>query len=67
MSVAKVIEITSTSNKGFDDAIHQGVMRAAETVKDIRGAWVKEQKVCVQDGRITEYRVNMQVTFVLGQ
>ena len=67
MSVAKVIEITSTSNKGFDDAIQQGVMRAAETVKDIRGAWVKEQKVCVQDGRITEYRVNMQVTFVLGQ
>lgn len=65
MSVAKVIEITSTSSESFEDAVQQGVKRAAETVSDVRGAWIKEQKVGVEDSKITEYRVNMMVTFVL--
>lgn len=65
MSVAKVIEICSGSPKSFDDAISQGIARASQTVKDIRGAWVKEQSVVVENGQITEYRVDMKVTFVL--
>jgi dodecin len=66
MSVAKVIEITSSSKKSFDDAIAQGIARASETISDIQGAWVQEQKVVVSKGKVTEYRVNMKVTFVLG-
>ena len=65
MSVAKVIEITSTSTKSFEEAVQQGIARAAETVSEVRGAWVKEHKVEVKDGKIIEYRVNMLVTFVL--
>jgi flavin-binding protein dodecin len=67
MSVAKNIEITSTSRVGFDDAIKQGIARASETVNDIRGAWVKEQKVSVSGGKVTEYTVMMIVTFVLAE
>jgi dodecin len=66
MTVAKVIEITASSKKGFDDAIAQGIARASETISDIQGAWVQEQKVVVNKGKIVEYRVNMKVTFVLG-
>jgi flavin-binding protein dodecin len=66
MSVAKVIEITSTSTKSFEDAIEKGIARADKTLKNVKGAWVKEQKVVVTDGKITAYRVNMLVTFVLG-
>jgi len=65
MSVAKVIEITSMSPKSFEDAIQAGIKRAATTVKDIQGAWIKEQKVIIKDGKITEYRVDMKVTFLL--
>jgi len=65
MSVAKVIEITAMSPKSFEDAIQAGIKRAATTVKDIQGAWVKEQKVIIKDGKITEYRVDMKVTFLL--
>jgi len=65
MSVAKVTEITSASSKGFDDAVSQGIERAGKTLKNIRGAWVESMKVDVKDGRITKYRVNMRVTFVL--
>jgi hypothetical protein len=65
MSVAKVIEITAMSPKSFEDAIQAGIKRAATTVKDIRGAWIKEQKVIIKDGKITEYRVHMNVTFLL--
>jgi len=67
MSVAKVIEISSSSEKGFEDAIRQGIERAAETVEDIRGAWIKEQQVRVENGRIVEYRVDMKVTFVVHE
>ena len=66
MSVAKVIEVSATSAKSFEDAINQGIARACDSVKNMRGAWIKEQKVSVEDGRITSYRVNMQVTFVVG-
>ena len=66
MSVAKVIEITSTSARSFEDAIVSGIKRAGKTVKDVRGAWVKSMKVEVTDGKVTEYRVVMKVTFVLN-
>jgi dodecin len=65
MSVAKVTEISSTSPKSFEDAIQQGLARVGETLRDIRGAWIKEQHVRCDKGRITEYQVNMLVTFVL--
>lgn len=67
MSVAKVTEISSTSAKSFEDAIQQGLNRAAKTVRNIRGAWIKEQHVRYDDGRVSEYQVNMMVTFVLDE
>jgi dodecin len=66
MTVAKVIELSSSSKKSFDDAVAQGIARASETIADIQGAWVQEQKVVVSKGKIVEYRVNMKVTFVLA-
>ncbi len=66
MSVAKNIEITSTSETSFEDAIKKGIERASQTIKDIQGAWIKEQKVTVDGGRITGYRVMMIITFVLS-
>ena len=65
MSVAKVIEVSASSTSSFEDAISQGINRACESVDNVRGAWIKEQQVSVEKGRITTYRVNMQVTFVL--
>ena len=65
MSVAKVSEISATSSKNFEDAIHQGLTRAAQTLRNIRGAWIKEQHVRCEQGRVVEYQVNMMVTFVL--
>jgi flavin-binding protein dodecin len=66
MSVAKVSEISATSPKSFEDAIQQGLARSAKTLRNVRGAWVKEQHVrCGADGRIAEYQVNMMVTFIL--
>ncbi len=65
MSVAKVTEIIASSKKGFDDAIENGIERAAKTLKNVSGAWVESQKVVVEDGQIAEYRVAMKVTFVL--
>ena len=67
MSVAKVVEITSTSTTSFEDAIQTGVSRASKTISDVRGAWIKEQKVEVEDGKVTEYRVNMMMTFVVKE
>jgi flavin-binding protein dodecin len=66
MSVAKVTEITASSSKGFEDAIVQGITRADKTLKNIRGAWIKDQQVVVDNGKVTEYRVDMKVTFVLN-
>ena len=65
MSVAKVSEISATSTKSFEDAMQQGLARAGKTLRNIKGAWLKEQHVHCDGGRITEYRVNMMVTFVL--
>lgn len=65
MSVARVTEITSSSTSSFEDAIEQGVARAVKTLKNVEGAWVQEQKVVVEGGQITAYRVNMKVTFIL--
>ena len=67
MSVAKVSEISSTSTKSFEDAIEQGIARAGKTLRGIRSAWIKEQQVRVEGGRITGYQVNMMVTFVLDE
>ncbi|MDY7091740.1 MAG: dodecin family protein [Acidobacteriota bacterium] len=66
MSVAKVTEITSSSTVSFEDAIKIGIARASKTLKDITGAWVAEQKVKVDGGKVTEWRVTMKVTFVLN-
>jgi dodecin len=66
MSVAKILEITSSSKKSFEDAVTQGIARASETISDIQGAWIQDQKVVVSKGKVTEYRVSMKVTFVLA-
>ena len=66
MSVARITEIKSSSSKSFDDAVQTGVARANKTLKNVRGAWVKEMEVaCGDGGKITEYRVLLKVTFVL--
>ena len=66
MSIAKVSELSATSPKSFEDAVQQGLTRAAKTLRNVRGAWIKENHVrCDNTGKITEYQVNMMVTFVL--
>lgn len=65
MSVAKVTEIIASSDKSFDDAIASGIQRANQTLRNIKGAWVKDMKVDCSNGKITTYRVTMKVTFVL--
>ena len=64
-SVAKVTEISARSDKSFEDAIQQGIARANKTLRNVRSAWIKEQQVRVEGGGITEYQVNMMVTFVI--
>ena len=65
MSVARVTEIKASSKKSFDDAVRNGVERANKTLKNVKGAWIAEQDVKVDDGGIVEYRVLMKVTFIL--
>jgi hypothetical protein len=65
LHVGKGVEISAASAKSFEDAIALGVARASKTLKNIQGAWVKEQKVIVKDGKIAEFRVDLKVTFVL--
>lgn len=67
MSVARVTEISSRSDKSFEDAINQAIDRANRTLRNVKGGWIKEQAVDVEDGRIIGYRVNMLVTFVLDE
>lgn len=67
MSVARVTEIISASPTSFEHAIQSGIERAAKTIHGIQSAWVKEQKVVVKGGKITEYRVDMMVSFVLDE
>lgn len=66
MAVAKVTEIISSSTTSFDDAVVEGVERANKTLKNIKSAWVKEQKAMVENGKVVEYRVTMKVSFVLA-
>ena len=65
MTVARVIELSSISTKSFEDAIDQGVMRATKTLRNVTGAWVKEQRVDIENNNIVRYQVNLLVTFVL--
>jgi flavin-binding protein dodecin len=65
LSVGRVVEICAASPKSFEDAVDLGIQRAAKRLRDVRGAWVKEMKVKVENGKVSEYRVNLQVTFVL--
>ncbi len=65
MSVARVTEIIASSPKSFEDAVKVGIKRATKTLKNVKGAWVKSQKVVVNKNKIVEYRVNLDVTFIL--
>lgn len=65
MAVARVTEIISSSKKSFDDAIKSGIERAVKTLDNVTGAWVQDQKLDVVKGKISEYRVNLKVTFIL--
>jgi flavin-binding protein dodecin len=67
MSVARVVEISATSSKSFEDAIVQGISRASQTLHGIKSAWVKEQEAQVEDGKVVAYKVNLKVTFVLDE
>ena len=65
MSVARITEISAESTKSFEDAIRTGISRANQTLRNVKGAWIKEQQITVDGGNITNFRVNMLVTFVL--
>ncbi|SEW11177.1 hypothetical protein SAMN05444851_1476 [Aliiroseovarius sediminilitoris] len=65
MTIARVTEISATSPKSFDDAVEQGVKRASDTLRNVVSAWVKEQSVKVENGKVAHYQVNLMVTFVL--
>ena len=65
MTVAKVIEISAESDVSFEDAIRRGIVKASESVHNIKGAWIKEQKVTIDSGQIVAYRVDLKVTFVM--
>ncbi|HEX8400033.1 MAG TPA: dodecin family protein [Pyrinomonadaceae bacterium] len=64
-SIARVTEISATSDKSFEDAIQQGIKRATQTLRNVQGAWIKEQEVSVENNNIVAYKVNMMITFVL--
>lgn len=66
MTVARITEITSTSSKGFEDALTTGIKRATKTLQNVTGAWVQDQEVVVDKGKIKEYRVRLKVTFILN-
>jgi flavin-binding protein dodecin len=65
MAIAKVVEVNSSSQKSFEDAIQTGISKVTETVKNVQGAWINEQKVNIQDNKITEYRVNLKISFLV--
>jgi len=65
MSVVRNTEISASSEKGFEDAVNKGIKRFSKTIDKVEGAWIKEQKVVVTDGKVSEYRVTMKVSFVL--
>lgn len=65
MSVAKNVELSAASKKSFEDAIRKGIKKAAESIDSIESAWIKEQKIVVNDGEVDEYRVIMKITFIV--
>jgi len=65
MSVAKVVELTASSPTSFEDAVKNGIEKASETLRNIQGAWVSEEKVEVKDGQIAEFRVTLRITFLV--
>ncbi len=65
MSVAKVIEIISSSTVSFDDAVSQGIAKASETITGIKGAWIQDQSVEIANGKVTMYKITLKITFVL--
>jgi dodecin len=67
MSVARVTELSATSETGFEDAINQAVARATKTLRGVEGAWVKDQNVMIENGSITGYKVNVEITFMLEE
>jgi flavin-binding protein dodecin len=67
MSVARITEISAISPTSFEDAIQQGLARANKTLRNVEGAWIKEQSIKIADGKVTGYQVNMQITFVLDE
>jgi flavin-binding protein dodecin len=67
MSIARITEISSTSTKSFEDAIQSAVTRATQTLRNVRSAWVKEQQIKIDNGKIAEYQVNLMITFVLEE
>ncbi len=66
-SVARVTEIIASSSKSFDDAVKTGIDRACKTLDNVQGAWVKDQKVVIKKGKVTEYRVGLMITFILNE
>jgi dodecin len=66
MSVARVTEIIASSSKDFDDAIKKGLARANKTLRNVTGAWIKDQKIIIAKGKVVEYRVDMHITFILA-
>jgi flavin-binding protein dodecin len=67
MSVARVTELSATSDQSFEDAINAGVNRATSTLRNVQSAWIKDMNVMIENGRITAYKVNMAITFVLEE
>ena len=65
MSVARIVELSATSDRSFEDAMRQGIARATQTLRHVRSAWIKEQEVEVADGEVVKFKVNLLVTFVL--
>lgn len=65
MTVAKIIEISCESPKSFEDAIQTGIVRASKTIHNIKGAWVKDQQVVIENNKVSLFRVDLKVTFVL--
>ena len=65
MAIAKVVEVNSSSQKSFEDAIQTGISKVTETVKNVQGAWINEQKVIIKDNKIVEYRVNLKISFLV--
>ena len=67
MAIAKVVEVNSSSTKSFEDAIQTGIAKVTETVKNVQGAWINEQKVIIKENKIAEYRVNLKISFLVEQ